>query len=213
MKRVEKQRARSRQDKAARRNLILNTAEKLYLEDPSGLPSIGQIAQESGLARGTFYLYFKTKESIFLEILQRKYEIWFNFVSPTIKEKSKINNFEELFQVLFAPIVQDKIFLNLGCITQTIIEENISEDRMLQFKNFLGKNLLNLSTALAKALDKSTKETLTNLLHTYSAIMGLWQTCKISKNFETIKDKVEYQFMFQSFDKEVKQYISKFWII
>src|SRR6201991_3094442 len=57
------------EDKEARRDVILAAARTLFLRDPEKLPSAAAIATEAGLAKGTVYLYFATKEEIFMDLL------------------------------------------------------------------------------------------------------------------------------------------------
>ena len=57
-------------DKARRRQTLLNSALELFLARPTELPSVQSIASRAGLAKGTVYLYFDTKEEIFLTILK-----------------------------------------------------------------------------------------------------------------------------------------------
>lgn len=63
------QRARQPEEKEQRRQEILKAAESLWLESSYQDLSMNQIASGAGLAKGTLYLYFKTKEEIFLELL------------------------------------------------------------------------------------------------------------------------------------------------
>jgi AcrR family transcriptional regulator len=56
-------------EKAARRDDIIDAARILYLQDSRALPSVAQIAAQAGLAKGTVYTYFTTKEEIFIGLL------------------------------------------------------------------------------------------------------------------------------------------------
>lgn len=54
---------------AERRNDILNVAARLFIEKGYNETSISDIAKECGLAHGTFYYYFKTKDEVFNEVV------------------------------------------------------------------------------------------------------------------------------------------------
>ncbi|HEX5358007.1 MAG TPA: TetR family transcriptional regulator [Aquabacterium sp.] len=56
-------------EKAARREDIIEAARILYLQDSRALPSVARIAEQAGLAKGTVYTYFTTKEEIFAALL------------------------------------------------------------------------------------------------------------------------------------------------
>ena len=61
-------RARSERDKQKRREKLLKTAWQLYKRNEGQMPTVLQIAAKAGLSKGTVYLYFKTKEEIFLQL-------------------------------------------------------------------------------------------------------------------------------------------------
>ncbi|HRH91851.1 MAG TPA: helix-turn-helix domain-containing protein, partial [Agitococcus sp.] len=54
-------------DKLLRRADFINAAHHLFREQKI-LPSVADIAKSAGLAKGTVYLYFKTKEEIFIAL-------------------------------------------------------------------------------------------------------------------------------------------------
>lgn len=71
------QRARSDHDKQQRRQGILDAALALYHERPFASFAMADVAAASGLAKGTLYLYFQTKEELFLALLEQLLDAWF----------------------------------------------------------------------------------------------------------------------------------------
>jgi len=53
---------------AARRKQLLEVAEDLFLEHGYAKTSVSRIVKTAGVAQGTFYLYFSSKEAILLEL-------------------------------------------------------------------------------------------------------------------------------------------------
>lgn len=53
---------------AARRAQLLEVAERLFLAHGYGKTSVSRIVKTAGVAQGTFYLYFASKEAILLEL-------------------------------------------------------------------------------------------------------------------------------------------------
>jgi len=49
-------------DKEERRNALLDAAEALFLAQPGRMASVAEVAQAAGVAKGTVYLYFPSKE-------------------------------------------------------------------------------------------------------------------------------------------------------
>ena len=62
-------RAYGSEDRQARRATILSAAARLFGDGRGDLPTAHAIAQTCGLAKGTVYLYFRSKEAIFSALL------------------------------------------------------------------------------------------------------------------------------------------------
>jgi AcrR family transcriptional regulator len=54
-----------------RRTALAEVALKLWAERGFDQTSVAAIAREAGIAKGTFYLYFESKEALLLEVLRR----------------------------------------------------------------------------------------------------------------------------------------------
>jgi AcrR family transcriptional regulator len=59
-------RAITEQQKNERRQNILASARRLFEQEDFQSIAIAQIARNSGIAKGSVFLYFKTKEELFL---------------------------------------------------------------------------------------------------------------------------------------------------
>lgn len=70
------QRARQPHQKAARREAILAAALALLAEIPFSGISMTLVAERTGLVKGTLYLYFATREALFLEVLRGQLHAW-----------------------------------------------------------------------------------------------------------------------------------------
>src|SRR5512140_2346183 len=77
-KRVGPQRARNDEDKEARRQLILGEALALYRATSYAEVKMADVAERSKLAKGTVFLYFPTKEALFLALLEDLLFAWFD---------------------------------------------------------------------------------------------------------------------------------------
>lgn len=74
---------RKEREKELRRDEILKTGEKLFIEKGFANTTMEEIARECELAKGTLYLYFKSKEELLSEIMYRaltlQYEMMFSY--------------------------------------------------------------------------------------------------------------------------------------
>ncbi|WP_293911928.1 TetR family transcriptional regulator [Deinococcus sp.] len=80
-------RARSPEEKLVRRGDILRAAERLWTTTPYADLSMNQVAREVQLAKGTLYLYFETKEELFLALLSEHYQAWFTHLNTLLDER------------------------------------------------------------------------------------------------------------------------------
>lgn len=62
---------RSRRDPVLRREAVLDAAQSLFVEQGIGRTSVDQIARRAGVAKGTVYLYFTTKDEIAAALEER----------------------------------------------------------------------------------------------------------------------------------------------
>jgi AcrR family transcriptional regulator len=66
---------RKEREKQQRRNDIIDAAERLFFKQGFENVSMDQIARESELAKGTLYLYFKSREDLHYSIVNRVLEM------------------------------------------------------------------------------------------------------------------------------------------
>src|SRR5664279_1381523 len=77
---VIRQRAILAEDKQERHHAILDAAEQLLLRSPEHGASVAEVAQEACLAKGTVYLYFRSKEELLLAVHERGIDRFFRAV-------------------------------------------------------------------------------------------------------------------------------------
>jgi AcrR family transcriptional regulator len=62
---------RKEREKEQRRNDILDAAEKVFFSRGLNMATMDEVAEEAELSKGTLYLYFKSKEELYLGIAYR----------------------------------------------------------------------------------------------------------------------------------------------
>lgn len=77
-------RARDLAQKRERRSAILASARSLLTEGPYAAITMAQVAERAGLAKGTSYLYFRSKEELFLALLEQELEQWFTTIEKEL---------------------------------------------------------------------------------------------------------------------------------
>src|SRR5262245_961367 len=71
-------RAHKTEHKLERRQAILDAAWQLFQKTSYEAVTVASVARRAGLAKGTVFLYFKTKEALFLALLVEQLQDWFD---------------------------------------------------------------------------------------------------------------------------------------
>lgn len=131
-----KQRARKEEDKLARREAILDVAARMLGRHQFATITMAEIAKRCGLAKGTLYLYFKSKEELFLAALERQLADWFDHIARTLGGAGPQD--AESFATIVAQSLADRETLtDLLTILHTVLERNIEPSTALAFKQML----------------------------------------------------------------------------
>src|SRR5664279_6562966 len=92
------QRAIHSGDKQERHHAILDAAERLLLRSPGRIASMSEVAQEAGLAKGTVYLYFPSKEELLLALHERNIDGFFQALIALL-DGSVVVAIEDVFEL------------------------------------------------------------------------------------------------------------------
>jgi AcrR family transcriptional regulator len=95
---------RKDREKENRRDEILKAGERLFIVKGIAVTTMDEIARECELAKGTLYLYFKSKEQLYLEIVLRAVTIMCDMavasqegVSDPVRRLAKIGESQQRF--------------------------------------------------------------------------------------------------------------------
>jgi TetR/AcrR family transcriptional regulator len=171
------QRAISESEKSERRQEILRTAAALFETCSYDQVNMIDVARQAGIAKGTVYLYFKTKEELFLALLDNAFDHWFTELNqrlvslPESGIQLRIGSFAAQ---LTESLNQHGTLLKLLPILHTVLEHNIPFAAALQFKQHLHDHLLQTGMQIERVLPfLRTGQGGQLLLHSYAALIGL----------------------------------------
>ena len=146
------QRARTVEQKAQRRNAVLEAAEKFLLEVGYEAFSMSNLAKNIGLAKGTLYLYFETREEIFLTLYEQSLLRTSDIFANDLPEKTTSDVYARKF---FTAVVADGTFLPLLVRLENLIEHNVAVPRLVQSKQIFIAQVARLAKVTATALELS----------------------------------------------------------
>jgi len=146
------QRAHSAEQKEQRREAILAAAAELFRERAIADISIGEVAERAGLAKGSVYRYFATKEEVFLGLLTRDLDVWFDAITATLRGAGCAASPESVASLVVASLRPRERMLRLLARLSSDIEQNLSIEAARVFKKWLLDRILAAGAAFEAAL-------------------------------------------------------------
>jgi AcrR family transcriptional regulator len=147
-------RARNREAKDERRNDILRAALALFAEHPYDKVTMAALARRTGLAKGTVYLYFDTKEAVFLALLIDQLDDWFSVLRPRLREMAS-EGFVDRLPDVFAQTMSDRpALIRLTGLLHTTLERNIDVELARDFKRRLATLMQGPGQILENRIDR-----------------------------------------------------------
>lgn len=125
------QRARTQEQKDFRRMQILDAAERHFHEVGYEAFSMASLAKVAGVVKGTLYLYFKTREEVFLTLYNRSLVRWSHtFISDLSADMTDHAYASTLYKTAMA----DGSFVPLLIRLEHVIEHNVAIDSLVESK-------------------------------------------------------------------------------
>ncbi len=141
------------ENKQQKERSLLNTAFQLFTSKGIAKTSISDIAQQAGIAKGTFYLYFRDKYDLQERLIVHKAEVLFRHAIAAVQNQGSMDPEEQIIALL-----------------DDILTEMQRDPRLLRFIN------KNLSWAVfRRAMDKSNVDYLCEVKRILSSGGQQWQ--------------------------------------
>jgi|APTNR8051073442_1049403.scaffolds.fasta_scaffold31089_2 AcrR family transcriptional regulator len=170
----QRQRAIDPQEKAARRESILDAAARLY-DRAQLLPGVAEVAAAAGLAKGTMYLYFETKEAIYLGLHQRHTRRFFEALIERLDGPQPFD-VEVMLAIVDEHMIRPASVLPLGHVCMGAAPDRIDEPTLEAFHRQLGEWLARAGGALERRLPRLLPgDGMRFLHHGYALMLGLYQ--------------------------------------
>lgn len=132
-------RARSPEQKEERRRHLLDTARSLLLDIPDVHDlGINELARRAQMTKSNVYRYFESSEAVLMDVLVEEFALWRadlrKALSRDLKRKGTVEHIARAFAITMAA---RPLLCRLTSIFPSILEHNISVERMVQFKHGL----------------------------------------------------------------------------
>ncbi|HPA62906.1 MAG TPA: TetR family transcriptional regulator [Spirochaetota bacterium] len=180
-------RAVSDEQKNEKTALITSAAEKLFESDKFERITIEKIAKQAGIAKGTVFIYFKTKEEIFLSIAEKETANWKKNLCAAIESacvNGKKITTEALCNILISSL-ENNNFIKLISILDDTLEQNIDFKKALHFKKYAKSEMEEISSIIEASSDTLKPGSGIIILNSlYTCAIGAF---KVSNPSDTVK--------------------------
>ncbi len=202
-------RANDEMQKQVRRRVILESALSLFDEAGGHLSTVAAIAERSNIAKGTVYLYFKTREEIYLALLEEFLNGWFDVIEALDISGTQV---EDIVEKSCEFIERRPVFMRLASIFNGILEKNIDVDVAYRFKSNLRDRVLSAGAFISQHVDGISGDAAVKLiLRSFAMSIGLWQIAEPAPVLKELLSYEELALLKIDFISELKESITVMW--
>jgi AcrR family transcriptional regulator len=206
-------RALDEEDKQTRRADILEAARTLFYQKDWQLPTAAEVAIASGLAKGTVYLYFKTKEEIFANLLL---EGWLPVMRATelVFARSKgrrLDQAHEFIASLVDHLGKHPELLRLDALGAGVLERNMTAEALVEYKNRFNQAFEEAGECIDRALRLQPGRGSQILLRTAAMTRGLWQIAQHAEDSKTLQVGIPHEVTPSTFLTELAEALNEYW--
>lgn len=203
-------RASDAEQKSLKRQMILDAALGLFEESEGRLATVESIAKEASMAKGTIYLYFKTREEIYMSLLEGFLEEWLDLIGTV--DRKKAPSVEGLVNYMCVFIERKASFMKLASIFNGILEKNIDFDTAYACKVNLRERVFAASRYLSNTypyIDADRAAIM--ILRSFAMSIGLWQVAEPAPVLKEVLNQEELSLLKIDFMTELKASLTILW--
>lgn len=176
------ERARTKEQKDVRISEILESAMRQYHDMPYDKISLASISKDLSFSRVNLYKYFKTKEEIFLKILELDMYRWVDKLQLIYmgQPSRDVKHFADKWA---SALKSQKRMTELMTKLFSELEKNSSVEKLAEFKKSYFTLYTDIFAILSKQLPDLSQDQITDLLIAQNVFaMGLYPLSKPSEN-------------------------------
>ena len=140
------------EEKESRRQSILAGALQLFRETSYADLRMTDLAVRLGLGQGTLYLYFPTKETLFLAMLQAEMGAWFDRAAAWLDAMPPGAEPAAVASDLVRELVRHPLLPELQALLHGVLERNIPHGEAQAFARFLQAGVVQVGQRLERVL-------------------------------------------------------------
>ncbi len=145
-------RARQVHQKEERRQAIQAAALELLKGSSFQAITMAAVAQKSQLGKGTIFIYFNTKEELFLNLAEEGLLVFFEVLDEGLNDSRAPLNAKSLPPLVVEALESSPPLSKLLSILHTVLEHHVDRLKILSFREFLATRALRSARLLEQRL-------------------------------------------------------------
>lgn len=196
-------RAMTEAAKNVKSQAILDTVAEMFLITEYEKIKMADIAKVMGISNGLLFVYFKTKETLFMCLLWREYEKRLDYLI-NIAQTAKIENYSHIKQLFMAELEwlvdTNPLYIRLESMRSAIFEKNADLEVMFNMKKTLFERMREFTSIISKNGILTQNQFIDIFLMEASIITG----CKLNSVLPPAVDDIIRQLGVDGFKRDFK---------
>ena len=203
-------RARAPADKSERRAAIVRAAEALLHRNSAATFSVEALARRAGLAKGTVYLYFGSREEVLLALHEQQIHALFDVLERTLAAPQA--DAGGVVRAGLGHHAAHPEFYPLAGNCRAMLDSNIGERAAIAFRVGLSQRIAAIGErieALYPGLERGEGAAL--LMNSYALIIGLWQQADTPRVLKRAMKRPEMAIFRIDFERQLEAALLDLW--
>ncbi len=200
-----KQRANNPEQKALRRQQILQATKNRFDDCSYEEVNLNHIAADVGITKAALYRYFRNKETLFLALFVESLEA----LISSSNEEIKLNSLSDMICTV---LINNPTFCKLSAILHTILERNLTLEEATEFKLKLLELMGQFSSQIQsypQAPRLSQKAAMTLLMQIQQALIGVWHMTHPTGAIAEVLETPPLDVFKRSFEESLREHVSQ----
>lgn len=198
------------EDKSERRAAIMRAAVALLKQAPQGAFSVEALARKAGLAKGTVYLYFGTREEVLLAVHAERQQLMFDLLEKSLAGPKA--DIRMVARTVTRFVRAHPEFLPLAANCRGMLETNIGTEAALAYKQCVGVRLAQIGARLEVLFPTLAKgQGVGLLMASYALMIGLWQISDPPACLAAAMERPDMRMFNVDFEKQLGMVLVNLW--
>lgn len=205
--------ALTEEERLSRRSALLDAARHLYREQGI-LPTVSEIAKAAGIAKGAVYLWFNSKEEIFVALLEAAFlDLLARLVSVIESLDSCPESAPDNFAAAYAELlIEVPDAVQLASIQSSIFKESLPIESFSRLNRNVGASLSKAGAMLERRFGSLIGCRGADLiLYTWNLTVGMWLMINIPEQLKKVLDASSLAIFHREYLAELRTAVAQLW--